>query len=320
MKVALTYYPMYIKWNHGSAVLAAILHNSGIDTEIIPLYEGFTGDGFDWVVCSFVTVHDYKKSLPIVRGITAKKVAGGIYARKGSVIEGFDYVCRGEGELLPSFFLNGDTAVFDHHHIDTDINIFPDLSGISGHEFGRGVPFLEGYKMIPYGNSRGCPFKCSFCETRNFDQVVRIKNTVRADLLRLAHEHDPDMFYFLDETLPYYSNDWMMQLAGCPRPFLCFIRADIAPPRLEYLISQGMIACAIGVESGSEWHRNIDLKKGVFDGEIYRTVRILDRHNVDRLMLYMRNTPGETDEMREMTFDMVDKLGGYAMIHEYEVL
>jgi len=319
MRIAFTYYPLYIRWNHGAAVLSALCKEAGIETEIIPLEEGFTGRGFDYVCCSFVTVHDYERSIPIMARIKVPKIAGGVYARKGGKIDGFDYVCRGEGEKLVDFFLSGSTEVFDRQLLDDNINILPDYSGLTGHEFGRGVPFLAGKKMIPYSHSRGCPYRCSFCEVRNLPQKVRVKTSIRDDL-EILKRQSPDMFYFTDETLPYYMRTWRDQFQDNDVPFLSFLRADVQPDHLSFLIDHGLSACAIGVESGDEEYRNNILKKGVKDAQIYRTVDRLDKAGVDRIMLFMRNTPGETDAMKEKTFEMVEALGGYPMIFEYEVL
>jgi len=320
VRVAFAYYPLNIRWNHGSAVLSGLCKAAGIDAEIVPLYEGFTGEGFDRVCVSYVTVHDYLAAQNIVAGITVPKFAGGIYARKGADIQGFDRVCRGEGARLVDFLLNGDTAVFDSALIDYDIDALPDYSGVTGFEFGRGLPFLNGLKLIPYSHSRGCPYHCSFCETKNMPQVVRVKNNIAADLEYLKDRFSPDLFYFTDETLPYYLPSWRRQLAGNTTPFLSFLRADINPSDLDFLIKNGLHTCAIGIESGNEAYRNEVLNKGVTDEQIFRTVNRLDQYGINRIMLYMRNTPGETDEMRDNTFDMIDRLGGYPMIFEYEVL
>lgn len=320
MRVAFAYYPLNIHWNHGSAVLSAICKEAGIETEIIPLVPGFTGEGFDHVCVSYVTVHDYQASLPLISDIQVPKYAGGVYARKGGIIEGFDHVCRGEGESLVDFFLNGDTTVFDEKLVDKNINIFPDYSGVAGNEFGRGIPFFADKKIFPYSHSRGCPYKCSFCEMRNLPQDVRVKTSIKQDLERIEREFKPELLYFTDETLPYYMESWRDQMVSNYQPFLSFIRADIDPEHLAFLIGHGLTACAMGIESGDEQYRNEVLNKGVTDKQIYQTVNTLDIYGIDRIMLYMRNTPGETPQIQDKTFDMVDRLGGYPMIFEYEVL
>lgn len=300
--------------------MSAHCRKAGIGTEIIPLHDGFTGEGFDFVCCSFVTVHDYKAALPYLEKIVVPKLAGGVYARKGAQIDGFDYVCRGEGQRIVDFFLHGDTAVFESALVDDDMDILPDYSGVTGYEFGRGVPFLMGKKMIPYSHSRGCPYKCSFCEMRNLPQTVRIKKSIRQDLEYLRKAYHPELFYFTDETLPYYSKEWRDQFDGNTTPFLSFIRADIEPEHLDFLIKNGLHSCAIGVESGDEEYRNAVLNKGVTNKQIFRTVEALDRAGVERIMLFMRNTPGENILQAMETFDMAEKLGGYTMIFDYEVL
>ncbi len=319
MRIAFTWHPFNVNWNHGAAVLSAICNQSGIETELVPLHEGFTGIGFDWVCCSFVTVHDYLASVSIVSKIEVPKIAGGVYARKGGRIEGFDHVCRGEGSTLVDFFLHGDTTVFDKPMLDTDINIMPDYSSVTGYEFGRGLPWLEGRKLVPYSHSRGCPYQCSFCEVRNLDQRIRIKTNIKQDLRQLGH-YNPDLFYFTDELLPYYNRGWREQMEGNQVPFLCFIRGDIQPSHLDFLIDNGAASVVMGVESGDEQYRNNQLNKRLTDKQLYRTVKQLDKRGVHRLTLFMRNTPGETNEMRDATYDMVETLGGDSIIFEYEAL
>lgn len=325
MKVAFTYYPLYVKWNHGAAVLSAHCRAAEIETAIIPMglmwrkqLEEFNPD---WTCFSFVTVHDYEMARPFIDTTTGRKLAGGVYARKGGEISGdFLHICRGEGETLPRFFLDGDDSLFTSNLVDEHLDIMPDYSGVSGNEFHRGSPYLQGKKIIPYSHSRGCPHKCTFCEVRNLPGGVRIKKTVRHDLNALSEEFVPDLFYFTDELLPYYKRRWRDQFKGNQHRFICMIRADIAPHHLEFLIRNGMYACAFGVETGDEQFRNGHLNKGVSDRDIFRTMGILRDSGIYYTPFFMEYAPGETAKMRTKTAKMRIALGGYPITAIYENL
>ena len=167
-KIVFTYYPLYVCYNYGVSLLAQLCRNRGIKAYIIPL----EGDFFnkikaispDYIGFSFVCEEDFYKSIHHVQQLKKLHItmlAGGVYFKKGTFVPRglFDYVCNGEGETLPDFIENGDTAVFDHSYYHKDINDLPlpDYSTVNGNEFSRGYSCLEGLKIIPYSSSRGCP-------------------------------------------------------------------------------------------------------------------------------------------------------------------
>ena len=325
MRVAFTYYPLFIRYNHGAAVLASHCQDAGIETAIIPMGRKWREQMAEYrpdITCfSFITRHDYQMARPFIDATQGPKLAGGVYARKGGKIVGdFLHICRGEGESLPKYLVSGDTSLFEHRLFAENIDRMPDYSGVTGYEFDRGYPFLQGKKMIPYSHSRGCPFKCSFCEIQNLPIKIRVKTTIKRDLEELGRRFAPDLFYFTDELLPYYSGRWRRRFAGNRYQYVCMIRADIPPESLHFLIDNGMYACAFGVESGDERFRNDFLNKGVSDRDIYRTVAILQKHGVNYVPFFMERAPGETEEMRAKTVGMRAALGGYPVTAIYEEL
>ena len=326
MKIAFTYYPAFVRYNHGTALLSSICKESGLEVTTIPMDDMFRplikDFSPDYICASFVTVHDYKLSLPFLSDCPYPVLAGGVYLRKGGLIDTklFNHICRGEAENIADFFIKGETTVFDEIQYCEDISTLPDYSGVKGDEFDRGYSFLVGKKIIPYSHSRGCPYECSFCETQNLPQRVRIKGTVRKDLKHLVETHKPDMFFFMDELLPYYSQLWRNQFDGNEIKFFSYIRADIAESDLKFLIDNGLYACAFGIESGDEWYRNSILKKNLFDFEIERTVNTLIDNNIFYVPFFMIGTPEETDETYNKTLTMFNNIGGYPTIWEYEDL
>lgn len=325
MKIAFTYYPAFVRYNHGVALLSSICKAAGLEVKIIPMDDNFFDliNNFkpDYVGASFVTVHDYKLSIPYIKRCEVPVLAGGVYLRKGGMVDVnlFKHVCRGEAENIAGFFIDGNTSVFDEVQQCADISVLPDYSGVTGYEFHRDMWFLKDKKIIPYSHSRGCPYKCTFCECRNLPKGIRIKETVKQDLMYLKETYNPELFFFLDELLPYYNYLWQYQFDGNDTRFFSYIRADITESDLKFLIDNGLYACAFGIESGCEEYRNKVLKKGVMDFEIDRTVNILNKNGIHYVSFFMTGTPGETAEIVKKTSDMASNIGNN-IFWEYEDL
>jgi radical SAM superfamily enzyme YgiQ (UPF0313 family) len=330
MKILFTYFPLYVLWNHGVALLTAICKEHGIDADYFPCgTEAFIEKmkDYDTVGFSFVTDLDYQASLPSMKSaINAGKtvLAGGVYARRMGKIETrlVHHICRGEGEIIPDFILNGKEDIFDHKYYQVSLDglPMPDLSHVTGFEFHRGMPFLQKLRIIPYQTSRGCPYKCSFCEVQYQPNTLRIKHTIHDDLTMLSEQYNPDLFYIMDSQPPYYSEEWREQWEYLNVPFQCFIRADIESTQLEWMIDHGLKVAAFGIESGDEKFRNEVLHKNITDDDILRTVKILKKRNVIYIPFYIANIPGESLEDRIKTVEMMKDIGGWPTVWLYQSL
>jgi len=327
MKVAFSYYPLAVNFNHGAALLSGECLKNGIETEIIPFSETYKKEIIefnpDFVCVSFVTIHDYEMSVQFIEKLKIPLIAGGVYLRKGGKVDNslFYRICRGEAENISDFFLNGDESVFDSPQRCKNISQHSDidLRKVTGFEFDRGFPVLKGKKIIPYSSSRGCPFRCAFCESKNLKQGIRIKNTVSEDIGKIVETHNPDLVYIMDELLPYYNYDWLKQISQININFMGYIRADIDDGVLQFLIDKGLKFCAFGIESGDEEYRNNVLLKDLLDSDIKRTISILKKNNIDFISFFMTGSPGETMSIKEKTYKMASMIGN-SVIWNYENL
>lgn len=335
MKIVFSYLPFAVLYNHGVALLTALCRCCGIQAYIVPMITldewlfKIKGIQPDFIGFSFVTRVDFEGSFSFVQAAKATGIpvlAGGVYVRRRWAdirrINLFDYVCPGEAEILPEFLLRGETRVFDQEYYHQDISALPlpDYSRVTGFEFQRGYDFFKGMRIFPYSSSRGCPYCCSFCAVQYQPAGVRIKSTVRWDLLHLHERFMPDLIYFMDELPPYYDDGWKASMEGNRIPFLCYIRANIRDADLKFLIKNGMKFCAFGVESGDETYRNEVLEKNLSDDQIMETVAILRESNVTYIPFFMTDTPGETEEVRQKTMAMVDRIGGHPQLWQYDPL
>lgn len=343
-RVLFCFYPLFVKYNHGIALLSSICRKSGINTSLYVLdnKENFSrylsSRHFDFIGFSVVTSHDFMKSIPFM-AVARDAIPDSLIMLGGTFLSGIhggggasrieaslsglvDRICYGDAEELTRFILEGCDSIFTSPRQCKDIQSLPlpDHNLFMDIPFDRGLPFLQGKRVLPYYSSRGCPFQCSFCQVRWQRKKVLIRSRVAADLSFLAGTYFPDLFFIGDELLPYYSRRWRESWHDFRYPFCCYIRPDIQPKILEWLIDRGMTACAFGVESGNEWYRINVLKKRVTDKKVFETVRILGQNGIDYVPFFMTGLPGETMANQRETFDMSRLLGGFPFVFQYEDL
>jgi len=326
------FYPTRIKWSHGIALLSAICKQRGIKTDlcilsnvdeflsILSTYKG------KYVAFSCTTRECYRESIPFIKA--AKKanfttLLGGVWCGLNSpVCEEVDYCCRGDGESLPDFILNGNTSLFDSRQrfANLDDLPIPDCELFKDIPFERGFGFLDGKKVLPYISSRGCLGKCIFCQVQHQGHGVRIRSKISEDLTTLRDLESPDVFWIGDATTPYHDIKWRESWKDFRYPFACYICANIKPYLLDWLIDRGMVACGFGVESGDETFRNKILKKDLTDYQLFRTVDKLAKAGLDYASFYMAEIPGETFEMRAKTNKQISIIGGTPILWKYEDL
>jgi len=327
--ITFAFYPTHVHWNAGIAQLSAICKSWGIRTNLAVL-DWFTPGEFhppsDIVAFSAVHEGDYRASIGYMRKAKAlgkKVILGGVWAGLGKPVDGsVDHVCRGDGEELVEWILGGDERVFREWRITHDLNSLPvaDYEIFEGVEFDRCLGPFMGKKVLPYLSSRGCLGRCSFCQTRFQPPGRRIRTKVEEDLMPLLERYRPDGVHLADAQSPYDDPAWKASWGDLRVPFGCYIRADIEPDDLDWLIDRGMQACAFGVEAGDERFRNEVLKKDVTDAQIKSLVDRLRHNGVFYIPFYMTGIPGEGWIEQTRTLQAMKRFGGAPMLWQYQDL
>lgn len=312
LKILFAFYPLFVSYNHGIALLSSTMKQHGWETNLYLLddvnrfHSYLVENKFDAICFSCVTVHDYKLSLPFIFEALAlgqNVRLGGVYARwKNLSIPGVA-VCS--TELIEYDSLN-------------DLPL-PDYALFKNIPFDREYPWLKNNeKVIPYHTSRGCIHKCSFCMAPFQGTKFDVRRKVEKDLRAITSTYNPDVIVICDETTPYFDKGWRESWGDFRFPFMCYIRADITEDQLLWLIDRGLTACMFGVESGNEKYRNEILNKHLFDKDICRTINTLKNNNISYAPFYMTDTPMETMTIKKQTYDMSRDLGGYPVTFQYE--
>ena len=155
------------------------------------------------------------------------------------------------------------------------------------------LPYLD-YELF-YGNtdfikfsprrtimaSRGCPFKCTYCFNRLFNEIYQSKGKLYnrysvdriCEELRYVKKKWPSTRFikFYDDVFALKADDWLREFAEkYPKevglPFLCLTRADVVAnhPEILYLLKEaGIHSLSMSIESGNYYVRNEILERGM---------------------------------------------------------
>ena len=239
---------------------------------------------------------------------------------------GMDAICKGEGEYamldfvnavaggddlrdIPNLWVkhNGEVHKNDLRPLVADLNTLPSPDRslyYDRYEFLRTSPNKH------FITARGCPYDCTFCSNKGFNDMYEGKGEVMrrpsvdriiGDIIDVRDRYgihtvrfDDDVFTiekrFIREFLPRYGDE-------VKRPFTCLVRADHTDEEMARLLSDaGCHMVYFGVESGDEKLREDVLKKGVTDDQIIEAARLLHKHKIKIGTFNMLGIPGETLE------------------------
>ena len=204
----------------------------------------------------------------------------------------------------------------------------PYLTDYSDHnfEFRRQHPRWEGYPIhIPITGSKGCVRNCTFCEIpgrwkfalRNPEDIARdIKNTI--PLLQGLNYH----FHFTDSlvngSMPAFDKllDQFLEIKKEYPEFRWggqFIIRRASQSGDDYwrkIADSGGQFLTIGVETGSDRLRE-EMRKHFSNEDLDHSIKMMDKYNLNCLLLMFTGMPTETEEDFQQTLDLLTRLTPY---------
>jgi len=326
-------------FNHGVGVICAVLKQEGhqvsyLDCRTCRDWEEVRtkifGTQFEAVLVSVATVDfvAFKKIARIIREVAprAKIIAGGPHATLATeemlTVEDCDCIFTHEAEVtLPKLL--------------KDIENLPrQVRGEMPENLDQ-LPFVE-RSLAPHGEtslfwglkqpfftivaSRGCPFKCTFCQPAEryvFGDKIRkrsVENLV-AELEFLAQSYNMQSFMVHDDCFTQFPR-WVEDFCrlkterGLHQPFVCQTRADIVCNNrgmMERLAQAGLKWVLIGFESGSDRILSF-VKKGVTVQQNIEAADICHELGIKILANYMFGVPTETPEEMRQTALMMQRI------------
>ncbi len=167
-------------------------------------------------------------------------------------------------------------------------------------------------------SSRGCPFRCTFCQpTLNmiFGRMrKRGPENVAHEMAILAEKYAPPILYFKDDTLSANGLQWFdrfrtaLNERGVEQPWKCNTRVDKVGPRiLDAMAEAGCTEVVFGVESGSQ--RILDFYQK--DIQVEDTVRAFDlckERGIRAGANVILGAPMETADEMEATYRLLQRI------------
>lgn len=225
--------------------------------------------------------------LDIAKGLPLEKIKGIAYRRDNNEI------CINS----PRPFINNlDILPFPARHL-VPINILKSRAGVHGE---------EGVDTTSIITSRGCPYKCAYCDTSHWKRKYRARSpqNVIYEIKHIKEAYDIHHMRFMDDTYTLDAgrvNEIAKKLALLNISYIAISRADcIDSATLKMLKKSGCEELLIGVETGSE-----ELLKRMNKGETidhYRTaIREIKNAGIRAKVFILFGFPGESRKTIEET-------------------
>lgn len=166
--------------------------------------------------------------------------------------------------------------------------------------------------------SRGCPFRCRFCEAGKFwkkyrshspEYVVSEIETISKLFGRKELVIMDDLFFTNKERIQAIADLLIKKKIPQEMRFEVIGRADLFNEEIAEVLSEmNVFAISFGMESGSEPILQYLKRKTVTLDQIRQAVKIAKKYKMQVLGGFMIGTPGETEEDIKKTIDFIKEL------------
>ena len=275
-----------------------------------------------------------KNNIPVIAGGVFPTFAPDVAIKNNLV----DMVCVGEGENalldlcykigkrqsyddVTNIWIKKDGSLIKNGITDpVDINSSP-IIDVSLFEEKRLYRPMAGkwYKMLPIETIRGCPYKCTYCNSPNQIEFYKENSTssffrkkdvklVRAELKNFVENHGMEYAYFWADTFLAMSNrefdEFVEMYQDFKLPFWIQTRPEtLNEEKVKKLADVGLHRISFGVEHGNEEFRKKYLARSFKNQDIIDKLKIPHRHGVQ---FSVNNITGFPHETRELAFDTIE--------------
>lgn len=240
----------------------------------------------------------------IVRGegeVTAAEIVSG---KPFEEIKGISYLRNGE------LIRNPDRPFLeDIDDLYINYNLMPDMSLYSGDT--EATIDTQRLKTVYMIESRGCPFKCSYCANDHWKRSWRATSAKKIvdKMEALMREQGIQYFRFYDDL---FTADRKRVMAFCEEiksrkldvNFRVLVRAGTDKAILEALKDAGCESVGFGIESGSDSMLK-RIKKGITRKQIIQTLQDCQDLNLWSVSSFIISLPDETREDLKQTISLM---------------
>ena len=264
--------------------------------------------------------------LDVAKELGMLTMVGGIHAAAAPQElldnEKIDYVFHGESEItFPQFIENPQS--FSREIFGEKPQVLDDLPFIDRDQFRErwehACNWLGHKTMTTVIASRGCPYKCAFCQpvsNIHFGKKLRRRSVdnVIAELAIIKKRDNPDFLMIHDDTFliqPNWLEEFVEKYPKIGIPFWASGRADGICKNsglVKKLVNVGWSLVSVGFESGSQQILDM-IKKGTTVEQNLEAARIIKSTGAVVYGNYIMGFPTETRAEVMMTAKMCDEIG-----------
>ena len=170
-------------------------------------------------------------------------------------------------------------------------------------------PALNSYRRLPAINmmtTRGCPGRCTFCNSANVPLRRRSAENIYEEMKMLSEKYGIKEISFYDDTFTVFHDNInrlcdLLISNGTDLTWSCFARVDtVTPPLLKKMRAAGCHQVMFGIESASpeilkNIRKNVELEKNL------QAVRMAKEAGITVRCTFMFGNPGETEKTIDET-------------------
>ncbi|MDD5699633.1 MAG: radical SAM protein [Candidatus Nanoarchaeia archaeon] len=230
----------------------------------------------------------------------------------------FDHLVAGEGEnVLPQIadaYRNGETPpqiMTSEQIADLDSIPLPARNLVDMMSFNRKV---DGERSFGIVGSRGCSYKCSFCDHSLFGEKVRFRSIdeIVGEIKGIISGYGVRHLEFFDDMFTVSRKrlrEFRDKTKGLHLSYRCNGRSDILSKDTYDLVAEsgGKVIC-FGIESGSQ--RMLDLmNKRTTVEDNFKAIKIAQSAGLIAMGYFLIGFPGETKETIQETKRFIEESG-----------
>lgn len=237
-----------------------------------------------------------------------------------------DFVIRGEGEESLYHLIRGKPLStigglsykhedqFIHNQPDGLIENLDEIPSPAYHKLNLNnyKPAAGAYKRLPAINmtsTRGCPARCTFCNSAKIKLRKRSADKIYAEMSMLVNHHHIREIQFYDDTFTVFPSNIkrLCQLITENRldvTWSCFARADyVNPELLATMKAAGCHQIMYGIESADE-SILLNIRKNCPKEKSAQALAMTRAAGIDSRCTFMLGNPGETIETIKRTIQL----------------
>lgn len=158
--------------------------------------------------------------------------------------------------------------------------------------------------------TRGCPYRCTFCDRKNrmgHEWRSRKPRSVVAEMIEIKHNYGVKEFMFFDDNFvinPLWIEEFCSLVKILHIQYEIRTRVDTVTPKLlRMLKNSGCYRIRYGMESGDDITLE-KLRKDITVAQIKECAKITHRSGIELFAYFMLGSPGETKETLNRTLKL----------------